>query len=282
MSTFPKFSSLAPELRHMIWDMALENEADNRIVLVHRLTLRVLPSKSLISPIMAVDKESRERALTHYNVKLSISTFPAPSVTRPGPVEKWDHIYSRSRAERLLNDLSDDASKGCIYVNLARDKFLLSFTYSTAKPPGIATDDCVSDLFSYAKVVETLGPGSTRAYKMHQPCVGPKLSPEQCNKITNVVHRRGLHEGYVKPWPGKIYYPSGTASVLWMAQRFTKLSNPTTDAKFLVLESRDYCVLIHKVIHEGAKSLEIEEWQTEDDKRHGWRVWKSMSPPKSA
>ncbi|KAK8113065.1 hypothetical protein PG984_013591 [Apiospora sp. TS-2023a] len=245
MTTFPQFTRLAPELRQMIWDSALENEAENRIVLVHRDSLRVVPSKSLISPLKSVNKESRKRALEHYNVKIDIGIFPAPSVT--SVINTWNHrVYSTTYAEVLLNGPINGNSKGCIYVSLGTDKFLLSF----ATPHG----DCVTDLFRYVKVVED--PGSTAVYKIQQPCVGPKLSPAYCSMITSIVYKRHYPDAY---------YPRCTVRPLWMAHHFTKLGVPTADAKFLTLDNSDVNGLTHTLLHEGAKSLNFTEWQIKDD-----------------
>ncbi|KAK8063787.1 hypothetical protein PG996_008439 [Apiospora saccharicola] len=269
MKTFPQFTRLAPELRQMIWDSALENEAENRIVLVHRASLRVVPSKCLISPLKSANKESRERALKHYNVKMDIGVFPAPLVVKSRRMTTWDHhVNSTEDAERLLNGRSNGNSKGCVYVNLGTDRFLLSFSYSVV--------DCVTSLFSYDKVAE--GPGSTVVYQMRQACVGPKLSPAYCSMITNVVYKRNHHDYHVKPWPGKICYPLPTVQGLWMITRFPKLSVPTADAKFLTLDNGDRNGIIHLLLHEGAKSLKFTEWQTENDNKHGWRVWQPVSP----
>lgn len=129
-------------------------------------------------------------------------------------------------------------------------------------------------LLRNAKVVKAQDPGSTSAYRMQQPYIGPELSPEYCSKITNVVYRRKDTDPYVKPWPGKVYYPRCTVSSLWMAQYFTKMRSPTPDARFLTVESR--MDLIHTVLHRGAKSLDIKEWQTEDDKKQGWRIYRPI------
>ena len=46
MSTFIRFGHLPTELRFMIWEEALREEAESRYVLVHRTSMKVLPHKT--------------------------------------------------------------------------------------------------------------------------------------------------------------------------------------------------------------------------------------------
>lgn len=110
--------------------------------------------------------------------------------------------------------------------------------------------------------------------------------------MMNVVYNLNHIDKHLRPWPGKMYYPSGIVSDLLMAHCFTKLGDPTTGGGYLKMESYgsiisnyernmgNHCCekLVHTVLREGAKSLDIQEWQTEDDRRHGWRVCKPISP----
>ncbi|KAK7909152.1 hypothetical protein PG985_015030 [Apiospora marii] len=82
MAEFTLFSGFAPEIRRMIWRHALEEESSSRMVLVHESSLRIMPSKSLISSIMRASQESRDCAREFYNVQVDVYALP-PSTTRP-------------------------------------------------------------------------------------------------------------------------------------------------------------------------------------------------------
>ncbi|KAK6824630.1 hypothetical protein PG987_012124 [Apiospora arundinis] len=79
-STFTRFGSLSPEIRCMIWEEALHDEAGSRYVFVHRTSLKVLPHKpSTRSAIKEATREARDCALKFYDIHLDVWTF-APSV----------------------------------------------------------------------------------------------------------------------------------------------------------------------------------------------------------
>ncbi|KAK8036243.1 hypothetical protein PG993_008857 [Apiospora rasikravindrae] len=206
-----RLAGLPPELVDMIWDLVFENEANNRVALVHRDTMRVVPSKTLISPFMAVDREVRERAL----------------------------------------------------------RFLPSF------PSGVSSD-CVTAMFHRTRWVQQMGQASSNDHKFLQRYISARLSPVDCNTITSVVYKPGRTANfrYPLPWPGKLYYPASAVLDFWMANRFTRLSGPTTGGKYWTMEDEDSAALVETILQEGGKSLNLKEWQTGDDKRHGWRIWR--------
>ncbi|KAK7977094.1 hypothetical protein PG988_004584 [Apiospora saccharicola] len=78
MSSFTPFNGLAQELQDHILDQALLEEIENRFVLVHRVSMKVLPHKRTTrSAIMGVDKQRRAYALRwFYDVQLEVWTFP--------------------------------------------------------------------------------------------------------------------------------------------------------------------------------------------------------------
>ncbi|KAK8026183.1 hypothetical protein PG990_004006 [Apiospora arundinis] len=63
MAAFPLFKSLPPELRCKVWEEALREEVEARTVIVHRVTMRVMPHPSTRSMIMNVNQESRHYAM---------------------------------------------------------------------------------------------------------------------------------------------------------------------------------------------------------------------------
>ncbi|KAK8094968.1 hypothetical protein PG997_001653 [Apiospora hydei] len=76
MPTFTCFNKLPPELRHMVWNEALLEEVESRFVLVHRVSMKVLPHKKTNkSAILAANQESRGRALKFYDMQLEVWTF---------------------------------------------------------------------------------------------------------------------------------------------------------------------------------------------------------------
>lgn len=76
MSSFTYLHRLPRELMDQVWDQALLQEVEDRYVLVHRVSMKVLPHKnSTKSAILAVDKERRAYALKFYDVRLDVWTF---------------------------------------------------------------------------------------------------------------------------------------------------------------------------------------------------------------
>ncbi|KAI1136839.1 hypothetical protein F5Y05DRAFT_419793 [Hypoxylon sp. FL0543] len=74
-ASFP-FKNLPPEVRHLIWDEALREESSERLVLLDHITHKVLPFKSLVSPMLTVDRESRSRAVRFFDMKLFVCKLP--------------------------------------------------------------------------------------------------------------------------------------------------------------------------------------------------------------
>ncbi|KAK8861909.1 hypothetical protein PGQ11_008144 [Apiospora arundinis] len=74
--SFTRFGSLPLELRQYIWHEALQEEADARLVFVHRPTMRVMPHTTTVSRVMNANRESREYAKAHfYDVTLDVWTL---------------------------------------------------------------------------------------------------------------------------------------------------------------------------------------------------------------
>ncbi|KAK8026402.1 hypothetical protein PG991_003458 [Apiospora marii] len=98
---FPQFSRFPPEIQIMVWKQFIQIEAANRLVLYHEytgldeeeahrrdlakipypLTLRVMPSKWLVSPLLSVDSQARAVALEQYTTRLDIFDLPRAPFT---------------------------------------------------------------------------------------------------------------------------------------------------------------------------------------------------------
>ncbi|KAI2632417.1 hypothetical protein GGR54DRAFT_34601 [Hypoxylon sp. NC1633] len=73
-SVFHQFSDLATELRLQIWEVALQQESEKRLVILlngnsHRF---VCPMRRLVSPFLAVNRESRSAGKAFYNLILEV------------------------------------------------------------------------------------------------------------------------------------------------------------------------------------------------------------------
>ncbi|KAK7976936.1 hypothetical protein PG988_004426 [Apiospora saccharicola] len=81
---------LAPELREQIWQAALENEAEGRVVLYDHTFdnhgPRVIPRRQLVSTIMGICRETRRFAREFYSVHLKVYKMRPVDMTLPtGP-----------------------------------------------------------------------------------------------------------------------------------------------------------------------------------------------------
>lgn len=298
------------------WKEVLNNEAQDRIGLVHRDSLRVIPSKCLISPLKAVNHEVRELALKHYNLRLDVIqptldltildakawfsrgdnwfTRTNKSVSMPGDWE--DYVCNqthRATWEALVVDRDEARAtfKGCLYLSSSSDTFLLSFTpqasgkvsYSGRRENDKLVDCCVT-MLANARIADVLGHAELKTHQASRRYVSTKLPPSACGLVANVVYASPPYDTNLKPWPHKLYYPSTTVTILWMAHIFHRMRSPAVGVTYRTLEDskRIHCerdnwdALISKIVHEGAKSLTFREWQIEAHHRdpNGWRIWK--------
>lgn len=88
---FTCFSALPTEIRLQIWDEALHQETDRRLVLVRRHNRTIIPTKWIMSPFLIVNNESRERAKDFYSYVIDVYTiartigpFPGGGTLVPG------------------------------------------------------------------------------------------------------------------------------------------------------------------------------------------------------
>ncbi|KAI0007400.1 hypothetical protein F4779DRAFT_619645 [Xylariaceae sp. FL0662B] len=123
MDSFTLFSKLPVELQLCIWDKALEDESDNRIVPFDYHERRVLPTASLVSPLLSTCALSRRAALSYFKTTLDIFSVP-----RAGSAGHFKNIIERTAAgEKVTNPSDFDDRKlvckrrGRLYLNLARD-----------------------------------------------------------------------------------------------------------------------------------------------------------------
>ncbi|KAK8019114.1 hypothetical protein PG990_004252 [Apiospora arundinis] len=94
---FPQFSGFPPEIRIMVWNEFIQIEAANRLVFlvegrdpgrddsgkfyrsrgsVMANSMRMLPSRWLVSPLLSVSRQARAMALEHYHMRIDIFDQP--------------------------------------------------------------------------------------------------------------------------------------------------------------------------------------------------------------
>ncbi|KAK6843877.1 hypothetical protein PG987_004737 [Apiospora arundinis] len=99
-NAFPQFSGFPPEIRIMVWNEFIQTEAANRLVFlvegrdpdrddsgkfyrsrgsVMSNSMRMLPSRWLVSPLLSVSRQARAIALEHYPMRIDI--FDQPGLT---------------------------------------------------------------------------------------------------------------------------------------------------------------------------------------------------------
>ncbi|KAI2469940.1 hypothetical protein F4781DRAFT_200313 [Annulohypoxylon bovei var. microspora] len=116
------FADLCPELRLRIWDLALQQEAHDRLLIVYQEyrcgRLNILPLKHNASPFLSVNYESRNRAQAFYSIKLPIYEILEVSC-KPA----HDGLEARTPGflaiERGLNP------KGTLYISPQWDVFVI-------------------------------------------------------------------------------------------------------------------------------------------------------------
>ncbi|KAK8081296.1 hypothetical protein PG996_000077 [Apiospora saccharicola] len=132
-SIFPQFCRFPAEIQIMVWEQFIHNEAANRLVLYHQYTglsrkefenrkafdlaypqsLRVMPSKWLVSPLLSVDSQSRAVALEQYPTRLDIFDVPRVPLTYwavvPYPTllpshAEWEAYFAALKERRARED----------------------------------------------------------------------------------------------------------------------------------------------------------------------------------
>ncbi|OTA87774.1 hypothetical protein M434DRAFT_15333 [Hypoxylon sp. CO27-5] len=76
VASFP-FNKFPAEIRFLIWEEALREESSERLVIIDHSTQKVIPFKSLVSPMLTVNKESRYFAVRFFDMKLVVCDLPS-------------------------------------------------------------------------------------------------------------------------------------------------------------------------------------------------------------
>ncbi|KAK8042800.1 hypothetical protein PG994_013283 [Apiospora phragmitis] len=119
---FINFGRLPPELRHMVWQNALEENAPGRF--------RIIPTAGLVSPVLLVCRESRHWALKHYSLRI-----PVHEVSRWAPVTSVELHGSGPHPIKNLAISEHGAERGCLYLNPGQDPIVLGVRYTYFKEP---------------------------------------------------------------------------------------------------------------------------------------------------
>ncbi|OTA98176.1 hypothetical protein M426DRAFT_326193 [Hypoxylon sp. CI-4A] len=145
--TFSYFSCLPPELRDIIWNIALREEGRSRIVLLHRRC--IVPFAHLNSPFLSVDRQSRRNAQKFYHVKLAACNISRCSSNSSGggggggggvssdgsedfdlfSVLSWDGLDEDHDMAEVVDRLLMGQARtnmGAVYVSPEFDTFLLA------------------------------------------------------------------------------------------------------------------------------------------------------------
>ncbi|KAK7952716.1 uncharacterized protein PG986_008444 [Apiospora aurea] len=174
--TFPPFTRLPTELQVMVWEEFAHAEASSRAVVVHttqnidedegdgerwRATLHLLPLKRLVSPLLAVNAQSRAVALRHYKTRINLFELPAPmpsmlpfwldraedlqdlqtpgagrgAGSRPGLSGAPSRTGPRTRSSSSAGGRATCAlyqPRGCVYLDLESDRFLFYHQWAWA------------------------------------------------------------------------------------------------------------------------------------------------------
>lgn len=131
------FDRLPPELRQMIWQIALEEETESRTIIVHRPTMRVLPHKTARNLVMNVNQESRSYALRlFYDFQVDIRTLEVDfSLIDDMVLYGYDQDslgafrgIGGDVLELLRAPAGTSQPKGTIFLHSQRDRFALAST----------------------------------------------------------------------------------------------------------------------------------------------------------
>ncbi|CAJ2514140.1 Uu.00g022590.m01.CDS01 [Anthostomella pinea] len=125
------FKELPSELRIIIWNLALHNEAIGHIVMIY--ARRVISSKHLISPYLSVNQESRHYARAFYTVEVDVFGIPSPTEAFRQTNERYEHEMDPKTQERRLSEFTRMAMDnfesfglptGSISLNVRLDIFM--------------------------------------------------------------------------------------------------------------------------------------------------------------
>ncbi|KAI1077000.1 hypothetical protein F5B20DRAFT_593617 [Whalleya microplaca] len=239
MASFDLFSCLPVELQYEIWESAVENESNDRIVPLDDTQQRVLPNASLVSPLLSACTLSRKVALAHYNTPLDMFSVP-----RTAFANYYTTIVERTAAGERYPDpkREDDETpicqrRGRLYLNLSRDNFFL--IEDTRYKKGLK----IRGIYDPIK-------GSLKAPLLHRSWA---LSEEQCRQIKKIyiMEYRKDEElpvrdyGDYKVPPGEVFLPENFSGTEQGCIHIIKSGNGTPEEVFLdlaTLTSTEYAM----------------------------------------
>lgn len=153
---FIYFGRLPPELRHIIWEHALQVHTPGRFVVFDRYAQRIIPTAGLVAPLLRVDRESRHVALRHYTLRIpvhDISQLTRSQPFGPGIVGERGFYVSEVGAKR-----------GCLYLNPTRDPFVVDIQFADFQGP----DMYIMDKPYYRYTTKQIEPDNCN---LSPPCV---------------------------------------------------------------------------------------------------------------
>lgn len=189
----------------MVWDEALREEIDSRLILVHRTTMRVVPHEGTQSLVMTVNRESRYYArLMYYDVKLDIwsvdvhfdvesevyayDSKPAGQYWTAGllPMGVYRGLYGELRRAQFTASLWRNQIKPSIHSSIRR----LLNTRSTQKlkeEEGSRQEGCIfvssqHDRFALARTTRTSDDTSWRDWSVDM-CVRAFMRDYVCSDM---------------------------------------------------------------------------------------------------
>ncbi|KAI4869061.1 hypothetical protein F4820DRAFT_464628 [Hypoxylon rubiginosum] len=101
-----RFSDLPTELRLLVWDAALHQET--RLVIIYSYRRTVIPVKQLISPLLTVNRESRQVAKAFYTDTLNVYRNRISSTYSHDPTDKFAGVLHFSFDRDIFVKGEDD------------------------------------------------------------------------------------------------------------------------------------------------------------------------------
>ncbi|KAI1388339.1 uncharacterized protein F4822DRAFT_242562 [Hypoxylon trugodes] len=181
-SSFFRFTSLPTELRLQIWEAALYDESEDRLVpmciadlkLIYKQEvsrvdtppIRLWSGKWLASPFLSVNRECRQTAKAFYNF-IDVHRIPLDR----------DHPFL--------------TSAGLLYLNLDRDIFIKHYNSCPTEPAWSLLDDFIT------------GSVSTKI----KYCTSP-MGQVDCERVRRICTAVSGHQDGISPYPNRdLYYP---------------------------------------------------------------------------
>ncbi|KAK8105358.1 hypothetical protein PG999_008717 [Apiospora kogelbergensis] len=181
---FRYFSRLPPEIRHAIWKLALETHAKTRFIILDVDTQRIIPTASLVSPMLLVNQESRFLALSYcYTTNVDIHEICHGVISEGHDDESegdddeseghgdesegdsdedfWNSVIRFTMCHYLKKCLGD--KKGKLYLDPQRDCVVVGVRFMGLKQP----KDSVKKVYS----AYTTGLLAPKAFPLSPPIV---------------------------------------------------------------------------------------------------------------